>query len=318
VQRLVVRQAAPADQWAIEAVSSRALEALAASPSVSQWGRSMRQDFVSHHVAAPNRLSTVVAELESTTVGVGSVSRGRRHPHDLLRIEVSPEWRRKGVGSALYERLVEREPGPFVVREMLSDHESVDFYTNRGFVTGEVATEGLIDPSSGDTSRWLDRELATARDVNIVPILGSGFEERDIGRAVDDLYVWTHPHSPPQAASDEAAIAQYLRAWHRECGFVAVRGGETIGVGLVHESPFRKDPRLAHLVWCGVRDPNESDAAAVTEALLAECLGVARIRGWCIEVEVNHPHEYLVDAVERVPGAKLFRDLTMLVSRYGG
>ena len=252
-------------------------------------------------------------------MGVGSVRARSRHPHDFMRIDVLPRWRHRGVGSGIYEALLDRAPGPFSVREMLSDHPTVDFYTNRGFVTGEVATEGRIDPADPEAAIWLNGRLeADTRGFVITPTRDAGMTDFEIARAVDEMYVWCHPHSPPAPLSDDAATRVYLSTWRRQSGAVATIDGETVGVGLLTRSPFSDDPGVAHLVWCGVRQPIQPLAQEITEALLAQCLDVARRMRWVVDVEVNHPHEDLASAVERVPGARLFRDLTLLVSSYGG
>ncbi len=300
-------------------VGRAALHALDTSPSVRRWGPGVRRGFVDHHASLVADGRVVVAELDGDILGVGSVRPDIRHAHDFMRIEVIPGWRGRGVGSSIYENLIGREPGPFSVREMLTDHYSVDFYTNRGFVTGEVATEGRIDPARPETSMWLNVELERPRlGFEIVSVPGSGIDERALAMAMDDLYRWCHRYSPPVAISADRAVETYLGSWRRESGAVARIGGRIVGTAILNASPLRDDPRLAHLVWCGVRHPSEPRGAEVTRQLLAHCLGVARDMRWEVDVEVNHPHESLVAAVERVPGAALFQDLTILVSEYQG
>ena len=86
---------------------------------------------------------------------------------------------------------------------------------------------------------------------------------------------------------------------------------------MLTESPFGVSAKFAHLAFCGVVDPDIPHAATITRALVAGILDMAQRRGWTVEVEVNEPNRYLWECVAEVPGAHLFSDMTLLVSRYG-
>jgi hypothetical protein len=233
-------------------------------------------------------------------------------------LNVLPAWRRRGVGSALFAALTARAPGPYFVREFLSDPDTVAFYRQRGFVTGEIATEGTIRPKQPETANWVTAALQVKIDgVRVIPLAISGLGELAAARAIDDLYLWIHPHSPPQQLDDEPAVDFYLGDAREGAVYVAVRDSAIVGAGVLSRSPFVDDDGLAHLAFCGVGDPGEPDAQAITRLLVAHLLALAREREWAVEVEANSPHRALVQVVETIPGARLFRDLTILVSRHG-
>lgn len=312
---LITRPAREADRAVVEGIAVDALETLHDSPSVSQWGSGMRRGFIEHWFPAMGSTdirAMVVAELDGVVVGAGSSRGSRRHPHAFLRLAVRHELRTRGIGSALLEAIMDEDAGPFTVREMLSDPATIAFYEERGFVTGERTMEGRIDPSQEPIASWIDDVLDRRTRVDY-----RRKANLDAAAALDELYLWTHPWSPPRPLDVDEAVDKYLRSARNDGVFTANRGGAVAGAALVTDSPFGAPRNVAHLALCGVVDPDVRQADEITSRLLAEVLAAARQRGWTVELEANDPNTYLWEAASQLPGVSLFSDMTLLVSSYG-
>ncbi len=308
---LQVRDATEDDRDAIERLAVAALDALSQSPSVAQWGGEMRRGFVTGwHPADPSGVDIVIAEMAGTVVGAASLQKGRRVEMSFLRLAVDPAFRRRGIGAALYGTLAPRFTQRVMVREMLSDHASVEFFEDRGFAVGETATEGTLHPGDARTAQW----LADAKRTAGFTVQRAGDADAPaVAGAISDLYDWIHPWSPPRSLRDDEKLAVYLGAARGDAVFVAHRGGELVGAAALSESEFAPSPDLVSLLWCGVRDPEIAAAAAITRSLAAHCLEFALARSWTVEVKYNSPHTYLRDVIDAVPGVRLFTDLVILV-----
>ncbi len=309
---LELREAGGNDRSEIERLARAALDALADSPSVQQWGPDMVEGYVASWLPAPQRGTPLLAVRDSTIVGMASVTQSRRHPaHKFLRITVDPAHRGRGMGTALYDAVV--GTGSFMVREFQSDPATIAFYADRGFVDGERATEGRIDPAHPATLRWVDRTMGTAGDVTVLPAEASPAGEREVAGVIDEVYRRTLSWSPPAPLREDQLEDTYLAEALPGTRFCAHDGSYLVGAGLLTRSPFGADQHVAHLVWVGVADPNRDDAAAVTADLAAHCLAAARKQGRHVQVEVNTTHPELYHVINSIPGADLFEDLTIMI-----
>src|SRR5689334_19152942 len=102
-----------------------------------------------------------VAEIDSRIVGVGGYGQwhGMYHPQKFyVEVMVLPEEQQKGIGGALYDRVLEAigPYDPITLRtEVREDRErSLRFAKDRGFVEGMREQESKVDMSTFDASAF--------------------------------------------------------------------------------------------------------------------------------------------------------------------
>ena len=110
-----------------------------------------REIYDIHATASDEPLSRTLVAVrgeENEIVAVGSAQLGLRHPGRLwLAVHVRPDYRRRGIGSALLVELRRRlsDRPPFRVSASFSDEESTGFLRERGFRLLNRCEEGTLD-----------------------------------------------------------------------------------------------------------------------------------------------------------------------------
>ena len=180
------------------------------------------------HIQAPGRID-LIAELGREPVGTGFVERhgdDPSGPEGWVSVRVLSEFRRRGVGSALFEAISEhaRRDGrrALTMSVQESDRDSIGYLTRRGFVEMMRLQESVLDLAAA-SSTWapppgvalvpLDAELEAAVFAAAVEIA------RDIpsahGVRIDSIDQWRRDELSARAL--------------RECCFAAVADGEVVG-----------------------------------------------------------------------------------------
>lgn len=175
------------------------------------------------------RMKRYVAEAESEVAAVGGFNHlfWSYHPKRFsLSLEVHPRWQRRGIGGALYDRLISElrgigaeaawvelpsdsaagrkfvEDRGFVERrttfESVLDLASVNPWwlreteedlTDQGITIADLSTEMKNDPHAG--RKLFDSEGSAGQDVpNIVEAEGIGYHDYEIITLKNPLYVW--------------------------------------------------------------------------------------------------------------------------------
>ena len=124
------------------------------------------------------KMNRFLAEQGGETVGLALYSQASSlyHPQKFfLRIQVHPTHRRQGIGSRLYDHLMEAlEPfNPILLRGDAKENrpESVRFWLSRGFVEEDRDWESRLNPQTFDVSPYahLDEKMRHA-EVSIQPL----------------------------------------------------------------------------------------------------------------------------------------------------
>ncbi len=308
MQAFAVRPARGADGPQARDVAAEVLAGAARSPSVRRWGAALRAGYVDNRRAG----EAVVAEREGRFLGVGSYRVGPRHPHrGRVAIDVVPQERRRGIGSALLAELRRRTGSPpLAAHAFVSLPDTVGFYRSRGFEIAERALEGTVDPALPATAAWVHARLEDApHNADVVPA-GDAAPHDLIARLLDEVYRRTHPWSPPTTLPDEGARAVYRAASIPGTTFAALEGGHLAGAATLIESPMGDAGSPGYLCWAGCADDRRTD---VLGALVAACLDAAGRQGRTVDVEVSDLNRPLWDCVTSIPGADLFADLVTMV-----
>ena len=180
------------------------------------------------HVKAPGRID-LIAELEREPVGTGFVERhgdDPSGPEGWVSVRVLAEFRRRGVGSALFQAVSEharrdgRRALTMSVQEV--DRDSIVYLANRGYAEVMRVQESVLDLAAA-SSKW-----APPAGVDLVPI------DAELEPAVFETAVEIARDIP---SADEVRIDS-IDQWRsdqlsalamRECCFAALVDGEVVG-----------------------------------------------------------------------------------------
>lgn len=116
-----------------------------ASPEASQWECG---DYLLYE--------TRVAETDEEVTGFLAYRTVAPDEHELLNLAVAREWRRRGIGRALIEAVLEEAPGTWFLEVRESNRASREFYKILGFTEITVRHSYYNNPSeSGIVMRFL-------------------------------------------------------------------------------------------------------------------------------------------------------------------
>jgi len=186
----------------------------------------------------PDRL-LVLARRDGDVVGSGMAARAESAGSGSVVPRVLPEHRRRGVGTALLERLVEHVEGlghP-MLRSGADDDESLAFARRHGFeeVNREVEQTFRIDGPVVPTPRPDGIEVVTAQDR---PGLWEAAYERFGLEALAGFAVDTPLDVTPES---------WARSWLADPMFLALHDGDVVGcagLGLDPDQPARAENGL--------------------------------------------------------------------------
>ena len=251
-----------------------------------------------------------VAVKDGDVVGFGSYGQNifEYHPQRFnVSIEVSPNYQRQGVGSALYDRIM-AELQPFDPRILRADAftnlpQGFLFLQKRGFYEAFRETPVHLDIMSFDPSPYADLEakllgkgfvIRTLRDMEVDP-------DRD--RKIYDLY-WEAAADVPQEGIqvEEQGFDEWVK-WGlndptilHDAYFIALRGDEYVGLRELGKDPDN-DVLLGGLL--GVR-----------RACRRQGIGLAmQLRGIAYAREQGYPELKTCTAVHNFPMQALFDKL---------
>ena len=200
------------------------------------------------HGHDPHKDRWLAFDRHHTDVAIGYALVFTQSPQRLaLHIAVHPDWRRRGLGQALFVRSLERAR-QLGVSQILSNSNarntaSIAFLQRQGFrLTGSAwslhlpAGLPLAEPEwpAGYTAR---RYIETPDLAMLAGLLNRCYADR-----------WGHAENLPGAV-DEARVARSLEYWRPEDLFIAFRSGglKDLAVGVCQNRPS-SNPSEAHLL----------------------------------------------------------------------
>jgi mycothiol synthase len=206
----------------------------------------------------PERLY-LLADAANTTVGLGFAGPSQSPERTALAVRVLPQHRRRGIGSALLELLLEHAASltPQHVSGMVfeDDTESIAGVTNRGFEKYDRQVE-------------LSRELRGSEEAPSPPP-GIELEELDERHLQDAYHVWVEG-LPDMPISPQIPAPSYQEWLEEEVSgpvtFVALEGGRVVGAAALLE---RADGLAEHGLTAVLRSHRgRGIATALKQALI--------------------------------------------------
>lgn len=250
--------------------------------------------FFDEHRDPKCRFERWVAERDGVVVGIGQWGHatGWFHPRKFwMELSVHPEHQGRGVGSALYEHLVEilRPLDPLLVRAGAREDKlhSVQFLLNRGFVEDMRSWESRLDVEAFDPSpfagvdeavRAAGIEIKTLRDLEADPERNRELYELDWALEQD-----VPQPEPPTRVSYEFFLEHTLQNPNLlpDAYFVAVHGETYAGLSTLWTSLGNAD---LYTGLTGVRREYRRRGIALALKLraisYAQAHGHAVIRTW--------------------------------------
>lgn len=264
-----------------------AVAGLLASATGQSGARRYLWDMHGPDQEAPYRRTLVATDPTGVVTGTGSVFRSRRHPDGVFSaIHVSPERRRRGVGTALLTALADQAPGlRFRVRTHTDDTEGRAFLSARGF-------RPVVGCRTGTLTATDDEALSAVSD------LAAGRSAQPAGDLTDELvmlldrwYEQTHRWDPPARWSLDAAREHFGRQHVLPGSAAVVRepDGRLAGVANLLEEPWSDDGALllCRLTAAPVFRP---DAVEIVAALAVHCIAHAAALERPVTIEVDDPN----------------------------
>ena len=269
---------------------------------------------VSHHVAVE----------DGQVVGHGVVRGGagstRPQPYQL-ELRVRADWRGRGAGHFLWQRLQEDLGGlpPTSVRAWVRERspDGLTFALRRGFA--EVSRSGpwTLAVAEAESSAFLAAvERAAASGLVLTALAGERERRPDCLPALHRLRVAVDADIPAVEPYPVLSLEDFVReaenAWAD--GFlIARRGDEYVGLSCLSESPV--DPRELHQAITGVRADCRHQGVAT--ALKARGVLLARERGYARIVTYVDSTNAPMAALNQKLGFVGGNDAVLMERRYG-
>lgn len=223
---------------------------------------------------------------------------------------VDPGFRRRGVGSALFGRLL-AEVAPGVLRPWQSATRANDdagraFLARHGFRPLMRTRLGTLDPARVDEATWGTLDAATAaateagyRIVALPDLPANALPRPSVASLHAEIYRQSHGWNPSAVLSEDAAHRLFLGDDLIPASlFVALADDRPVGVASLRFGENHIDRELG---WIGVANEHRGRAAPLTAALLGRCLTHARAEGRPIRVEVDEADRHLWRLVDGLP-----------------
>jgi GNAT superfamily N-acetyltransferase len=206
-------------------------------------------------------------------------------PHTFwIEINVDPSHQREGIGTELYNRLVEElQPlRPFHIRALTRDDTArgARFFIDRGFTEAWTAYDATLDLKTIDESK-VRAVLATAaaRGIHIYS-LSSLSKDKNRDLKAYALHTGTRRSAPMAAPAAELSFETYVRtvlrsAINPDSYFVAVKDDQYIGLTILEK---RHGDSNLRLVWLGTEESNRRNGVAT--ALMAHAALYAKSKAY--------------------------------------
>lgn len=299
----------------------RDLEEIAALVEAS-WSHDATMSAIykqSHRVwpAVPLIRQTLVATVDDTLVGVGTLFESTIHPRMLfVTLNVTPGRQRRGIGSQMWEMLEALgDERPWIAKMTRRDQAGMNFLQKRGFRPLVSTLTGLLDPAAPAVQAWLTGLPQAASGYQIVSFEDTPADREEIALAHAAIYRQAHEWNPPIEESVNGALAHYCGPNVLAGSQICVYHGEQLVGGthlIVH--PFEPESGEAYLVNLGVVDLPPNDAYRLTGALIRRSLLFAAERGLRVRFEADNSHQPFQSWLLHAPAAQVDHDFTIMSS----
>lgn len=237
-----------------------------------------------------------VAELDGKVVGFCEYDQlaGRYHPdHYWLRIEVLPEFRRRGIGAALYDQVITAvsELKPELVRIALRENmpDQIRFVTQRGFTEDWRSWEMRLNVETFDPTPYAGAEEKLRAKGIEIKTLDELASDPDCDHKLHELHEETRADTPSRIPSTRMDFDRWKEwflnghAANNAACFVAVRDGEYLGFSALNAA---KPGANIDTRWAGVRRAERRQGIAL--ALKMRMIEYAKAHGHPYIMTVTH------------------------------
>lgn len=220
---------------------------------IRHWDRSWETDRY-------DRLRLVAENEAGGVVGAGEIHHLRRefHPQKYaMQVHVDPAWQRRGIGSAIYERLLAelRARAAIAVRTSVQESlvDTIDFLHHRGFVEILRMWESRLDVDSFDFGRFAGaEERVTRAGIVLTDLATEGRLNPNALRQAYELFSTVYhdvpSHDPITDTSFESFVAHtansptsILDAFFLAKSLAERRGARYVGLSNLHRSLAESD-----------------------------------------------------------------------------
>lgn len=300
-----VRPFLPADQEAI----ARMLRAVWADDAGAIHYFAAVEDFTSQ--AGFRR--TLVAEVSGLEgpriVGFGSVGVGSYHPNFAsLKIIVEPSYQNRGIGGALYERLIQilgaRSHLPIKTATYEDQRHALAFLQHRGFRIWMRTYLPVLELSSFDPTLCAEASDRIAergyRVSSMADLAQDTARDEKLAELHYRVYASIHPNNPPGPVLYEQRFQAFLGDnLLPEALYVAVRGEAYVAVASLRIGP---QPETLEQGWFGALPAyHEDDLDLVLALVLREVEYARKQRVQRITAEIDDVDTLGMILLERLP-----------------
>lgn len=208
------------------------------------------------------RWARFLAEIQGDPVGLASFNQytGMYHPQKFwINLDVLPQHRRQGIGTALYEHILqvldEYDPIAFTTATREDFADGMKFLTRCGFEETMREWESRLDPRTVDLAQWRKYEVRTAAEGIQIKTLRELEHDPERNRKLYELEWQLEQDVPEPDAVTKPAFEDWVKVLNRrnllpDGWFVAICEGEYVGMSNLWRS--QSLPGVLHTGLTGV------------------------------------------------------------------
>lgn len=224
------------------------------------WGNS--QSAIAYYGAGQR--PGILAEKQGQLIGYSHIWHSPLHPmFTYIGVHVHPDWRNQGIGTKLWQAVLQEQSGPLKAKTYASQWAGTQFLLSRGLqllVETHESTLVTATVTAQQVTVWTAEAAALGFELCPMTALNDG-DRAALADLHDQVYAQAHRHDPSVMGilDAEAFLGSDLRP---EWLFVAKKGGQLVGVSSVRLD--QPDPMLG---WFGVIQAAASAGKVLTLAL---------------------------------------------------
>jgi GNAT superfamily N-acetyltransferase len=265
--------------------------------------------------AAPLIRQTLVAAVDDTPIGAGTLFESTIHPRMLMvTLNVAEQWQRQGIGSWLWAALgALGNRRPWLAKLTGRDPAGISFLRRRGFRRLAGTLSGVLDPAQAAVQEWLRRLPEVPAGYRILKIDAAPATLAEVALLHAAIYRQAHGWNPPIEESAAAALAHYCGPNVLPGSQLCVYCGEKlVGAANLIANPFQPSDHEAYLVNLGTVELPPADAELLTGALIRESLRLAAERGLRLRFEADDAHQPFQSWLLHAPAAERDPDFVIM------
>lgn len=233
----------------------------------------------------------LVLEVDGDVIGVGRIGPNPVHPgRDLVELEIAPDHRRRGHGTALLRELGGYSDKPLSSKVAPGSERDL-FLRSLGAVTYLEVPLLRVEVATDRTSRWCAAVRSSA-DGAARAVPWSDLPREQLVDALTDRYAWQHASWSPVAARDvlrREVGEEFLGGAVREHSWAVLRGGKIAALSDLYDEPVGT-AREGTLEAVDAAAPTARHDVALCLAAQLEDLGTLGVATYDLDNHPTDPH----------------------------